>query len=157
MIKTLQLVMLVFRGVMKQIPKPLANRVPSLKVTFLAPEKWMVGRRSFPFGMAYFQRRFVSFREGIALTNGYIFGILFTLTGDRGSQYPFQVNLNAKSTLWSKARFLFASAGDCNVRSAWKSRTLRTQCFKKLFRIFSASIPYWTPKNPWETGRFVQP
>ena len=30
----------------------------------VAPVKWKVGRRSFPFGMAYFQGRFVSFREG---------------------------------------------------------------------------------------------
>ena len=29
-----------------------------------APENWMVGRRSFPFGMAYFQGRTVSFMEG---------------------------------------------------------------------------------------------
>ena len=29
--------------------------ITSLKQTAKAPEKWMVGIRSFPFGMAYFQ------------------------------------------------------------------------------------------------------
>ena len=38
---------------------------PFLKLT-VRTRKWMVGRRSFPFGMTYFQGRFdVSFREGI--------------------------------------------------------------------------------------------
>ena len=36
--------------------------LPSLKLTD-PTWKWMVGRRSFPFGMAYFQVRTVSFRE----------------------------------------------------------------------------------------------
>ena len=45
-----------------ETPKWIFEWIPSLKLTN-RPGKWMVGRRSFPFGMAYFQVRFVSFRE----------------------------------------------------------------------------------------------
>ena len=37
----------------------------TLPETNIAPQKWMVGIRSFPFGKAYFQGRTVSFRECI--------------------------------------------------------------------------------------------
>ena len=43
----------------------LPQSLPSLKLTWHSTWKWMVGIRSFPFGMAYFQGRTVSFREGI--------------------------------------------------------------------------------------------
>ena len=43
-----------------------SKEIPSLKLTN-CPWKWMVGRRSFPFGMAYFQGRTVSFWEGTPL------------------------------------------------------------------------------------------
>ena len=39
------------------------RRVPSLKLTAKAPENGWLEYDSFPFGMAYFQRRAVSFRE----------------------------------------------------------------------------------------------
>ena len=45
-----------------ETPKWFFKWIHSLKLTN-RPGKWMVGRRSFPFGMAYFQVRFVSFRE----------------------------------------------------------------------------------------------
>ena len=38
------------------------QQIASLKLT-VRPSKWMVGRRSFPLGMAYVQGRTVSFRE----------------------------------------------------------------------------------------------
>ena len=46
----------------KSATLPQVKKTRSL--TANAPEKWMVGRRSFPFGMVYFQGQAVSFREG---------------------------------------------------------------------------------------------
>ncbi len=47
---------------------PSENTLP--ETNSKSPWKWMVGIRSFPFGMAYFQGRTVSFREGSTHRNG---------------------------------------------------------------------------------------
>ena len=40
------------------------STIATLPKTNIAPEKWMAGRRSFPFGMAYFQGRAVKASGG---------------------------------------------------------------------------------------------
>ena len=97
--------------------------------------RWMVGRRSFPFGMAYFQGRTVSFREGILMEISLKFLLAASVIQIVDRHYKSQICLRClkNDVLPLGIILVIFSADDWSVQSPSKSIVFTRWWFQILF------------------------
>ena len=94
----------------------LREGIRSLKLTFCT-WKWMIGRWSFPFGMAYFQGRTVSFKEGTRweMRQLVMNGCMDTLVDLRKKWCFFDIDFFVFSPIWYYIGRLQLRGGFCGI------------------------------------------
>ncbi len=103
--------------------------------------KWIVGIRSLPFGMANFQVRTVSFREGNLISSKWI------------STSQWRVSSLTQMNTWAAWMTIFPKKTSFKGRNKVGGGSLQNQ-LEKLFNLNSSSLKYWWNLSVLSTNHY---